>query len=357
MIETGFYAVDIFLFIGGYVSILANTKYIMSFQKTSPNKWPAIYLFALFKRWIRIMPAYAVMMLYYWKVGPALTYGPFVSQTHLCTPTTFWESWIIGWRASITEGTLCSGWCWYLAVDFQLYLTIPIICLICKKNRQLGIYVCSALIAACTIGTIVVCYVKDLYWLNWNDQSMNVYYYAKSYLRGSVYYMGCLISYLTMRGSRGGGKKKKKEVKQEGQTEDLAEPLLNPEEVAEKERLEKEKKDRRRRRAKKRAALLGNIALVLGLAFMTLDTLALHYYFQWGRPSKEKVSHFGHVMFITFGKVIFVFSFMAILMPIAAKYKAFGNFIAKNRLLQLIGNVSFGGYLYHFTVIMLRLNS
>lgn len=48
---------------------------------------------------------------------------------------------------------------------------------------------------------------------------------------------------------------------------------------------------------------------------------------------------------------------MAILMPLGAKYKAFSTFIAKNRLLQLIGNVSFGGYLYHYTVIMIRLNS
>jgi hypothetical protein len=102
---------------------------------------------------------------------------------------------------------------------------------------------------------------------------------------------------------------------------------------------------------------MGNIALVIGLVAMALDSLILHKYFQWGRPSKKLVSHTSHVMFLTFGKAVFVISFMAILMPIAAKYKAFGNFIAKNRLLQLIGNVSFGGYLYHFTVLMIRRNS
>jgi peptidoglycan/LPS O-acetylase OafA/YrhL len=118
IIETGFYAVDIFLFIGGYVSILANTKYISNFGKVPPSKWAAIYVFAIFKRYVRIMPAYIVMMLFYWKVSPALTYGPFIYETHLCTSTTFWSSWIIGWNASITKSTLCTGWCWYLAVDF-----------------------------------------------------------------------------------------------------------------------------------------------------------------------------------------------------------------------------------------------
>jgi hypothetical protein len=219
--------------------------------------------------------------------------------------------------------------------------------LVCKKNKKLGTLICSSLIVLCTIGTIIVCYVKDIHFLNWNDNSMNEYYYAKSYLRGNIYYTGCLVSYMTMRGP----KRKKPEP------EALEEPLLNPEEVAEKKRIEEEKKARRKRKKKKAAIMIGNIALTCGLVFMILDCLILHYYFQWGRPSKTDVSHFSHVMFITFGKAVFVVSFMAILMPIAARYKAFGAFIAKNRLLQLIGNISFGGYLYHFTVIMVRLNS
>lgn len=63
------------------------------------------------------------------------------------------------------------------------------------------------------------------------------------------------------------------------------------------------------------------------------------------------------MLFITFGKIAFVGSLLMILMPLAARFKIIGKIIAENRLLQLIGNVSFGGYLYHFTVIMLRLNS
>lgn len=118
IIETGFYAVDIFLFIGGYVSILANTKYVTSFENLTYSKWPVVYCFAILKRYIRIMPAYAVMMLFFWKVIPAMTYGPFSSQAHMCTAKTFWESWILGWDSSITNSTMCAGWCWYLAVDF-----------------------------------------------------------------------------------------------------------------------------------------------------------------------------------------------------------------------------------------------
>ena len=89
-------------------------------------------------------------------------------------------------------------------------MTIPIICLIVKKNKQLGMAICGGLIAVCTALTFYVCYKHNVYWLNWNDQSMNVYYYTKSYLRGNVYYMGCLVSYMTMRGHKSNKKKPKK---------------------------------------------------------------------------------------------------------------------------------------------------
>lgn len=160
--------------------------------------------------------------------------------------------------------------------------------------------------------------------------------------------MGCLVSYMTMKGP-------KKHRPERRFT--LEQPLLSREEIAEIRHAYLEKKAKRRRRKKKFIKFVLNVTLLVGLIAMILICFALHYYFQWGRPSKTDVHHFWHVMFITFGKVIFVTSFMAILMPIAAKYKAFGAFIAKNRLLQLIGNISFGGYLYHFTIIMVRMKS
>jgi hypothetical protein len=77
---------------------------------------------------------------------------------------------------------------------------------------------------------------------------------------------------------------------------------------------------------------MGNITLLCGFIFMTLVSVTLHYRFQWGRSSKKDTPLIFHVLFITFGKIVFVTSFMAILMPLGAKYKAFSNFIATNRL-------------------------
>jgi hypothetical protein len=60
--QSGFYAVDIFLFMGGYVSIISLTRFIDNFAPFKLHKIPLLYLFCVFKRYMRIMPAYAVLI-------------------------------------------------------------------------------------------------------------------------------------------------------------------------------------------------------------------------------------------------------------------------------------------------------
>lgn len=271
-IETGFYAVDIFLFIGGYVSILATSKYVNSFQKAKVSKWPAIYVFNILKRYVRIMPAYAMMMLYYWKVNPALVSGPFSSETFMCNSSNFWQSWIIPLNSSITTPVICAGWCWYLAVDFQLYMTVPVICLLVKNNRKLGIMLTGSLAGICTILTIIIVFVDKVHFLNFDNNSINVYYYAKFYLRGNVYYLGCLMSYLTMKGPQ-----RKPRVPENKDA--LAEPLITEEEKLQKELEEKESAEKRKKKKIRAAKKMGMISMLVGSAFMILVCLVLHYVF------------------------------------------------------------------------------
>jgi len=135
-VETGFYAVDIFLFMGGYVSILATTKYIMSFQGLQPHQWIPVYFYAIMRRYIRIMPAYAMMMLWFWKVSPLFVSGPLSPDWFFCSNSNFWGGFLLAKNASIIPGDMCAGWCWYLVVDFQLFCTMPLVVLIAKKNKK-----------------------------------------------------------------------------------------------------------------------------------------------------------------------------------------------------------------------------
>jgi len=163
-----------------------------------------------------------------------------------------------------------------------------------------------------------------------------------------MYYLGSLFAYATMKGPRN-----KKRKPRPDPTQIAAD---NPLATEEEKKRAVEWAESKKKRKKKKANMKLFIVFLVGSMLMLGITLSLHYMFQWGRDSK-KYGHFAHVMFITFGKIIFVLSFMAILLPISFTYKGFGNFIATSKLLQLIGNISFPGYLYHFTVIMMRMHS
>ena len=129
--EIAFYAVDMFLFIGGYVSILTVSRYVNSFPNLTVLSSPFVFLYLAAKRYARIMPAYAAMLLWFVYVGPHLTEGPTNSVYAECSQKKFWQSFALGWNTDMTgKNILCAGWCWYLAVDFQLFLTVPIICLL-----------------------------------------------------------------------------------------------------------------------------------------------------------------------------------------------------------------------------------
>lgn len=353
--ENGFYAVDIFLFIGGYVSILTISKYVNSFNKMNWVGAPIIFFYSIFKRYMRIMPTYAFMLLFWWKVAPHLSYGPLVQDFLQCTSQNFWESWILGWHSGMVDNTLCAGWCWYLAVDFQLFCTIPIICLIVKKNKMMGIIICSALVFICTAATIFVCWWYKLQWMNYDNADMYIHYYPKSYLRGNVYYLGCLFCYATMPGGKKGGQKGGKKGGKKGDVErDGGAPI--PDLTEEEKQKEQEHKDRKKQKVKKFFKMVHNVMGWSGFLMITGNAILMHYVFQWGRNVKGAGLFFNN-MFITFGKIVFVISFLLFLMAISFTYKSFSKFIATNRLIQLIGNLGFSGYLFHFTMIMIRLHS
>ena len=75
--QFAFFAVDLFLFMGGYVAIVSQNRYISGFAPIKPFKAILVYLFCVIKRYARIMPAYAYLLWYYFKVTPVLFEGPF----------------------------------------------------------------------------------------------------------------------------------------------------------------------------------------------------------------------------------------------------------------------------------------
>lgn len=343
---SAFYAVDIFLFMGGYVSIVSMSKLIYSVAPLKPTKAVVLYLFLVFKRYIRIMPPYALLLWYWYKVAPTFVEGP-LSQGQLdmwpCNWTNFWQSFILGWRSDVNKRTMCAGWAWYLAIDFQIFLTIPIILMLStlfgRKKKLAGIVMCTTLALASLVVTFIEGFNHKYQYLNPRDQeqTMNTYYYAKSIQRAVMYYVGCLFAYMTQ----------KDDAKKPKPTEKPAEgPVLSE---AEQQLLEERKKHRKVRAIRKMQLInfAGGFTGLLGV------TLLLHFVFQWGRDI-QKVGTLWNVVFIALGKIVFVICFMMVLLVIGFRFKGFGKYLAENRLVQLIANISFTMYLFHFTFIMIR---
>jgi peptidoglycan/LPS O-acetylase OafA/YrhL len=345
---SAFYAVDIFLFMGGYVAIVSLSKFINGFMPFTPLKIPVIYIFTVFKRYMRIMPAYGYLLWFWYSVAPAVIEGPLspgLVSFYPCDFSNFWKSFILGWKSDINTNGMCAGWCWYLAVDFQVFLTIPIVLIIStffgKMKKIAGIGIVSGLLVASLTLTIVTGYDHHIQYTNAYDQkkTMNTYYYAKSPQRAAMYYIGCLFAYMTMKDDS----KKKPKHHEEAHAE------LNEE-----EKKEKLLQDERRKKRKIAAIKLQqNIYFAVALTGLVGITLLLHFKFQWGRNVAD-LGTTANVLFITFGKVVFVLSFMTVLLIIGFRFKGFGAYIAKNRLLQLVANLGFSMYLFHFTSIMIR---
>ena len=154
--ETGYYAVDIFLFVGGYVNVLANTKFLKNFSGKQLYKYPLAYVYTVLKRYCRIMPAYGLMLLWFYQVVPYMLEGPMSLSLDACNKTNFWWSFLLGYKHGFVDGSLCAGWCWYLAVDFQLFLTVPFLCWTFIWSKRYAIYLCYFLILGITVLNIVL---------------------------------------------------------------------------------------------------------------------------------------------------------------------------------------------------------
>ena len=344
--QTAFYAVDIFLFMGGYVSIISMSKLVSSLSPLPPLKAIVLYLFFVVKRYMRIMPVYAFLLCFYYKVVPTLVSGP-LAQGYLfdfpCNFTNFWQSFVLGWRSSVTVNTMCAGWCWYLAIDFQIFCTIPLILIISsfagRNKKKVGMLICSILILVSIVDTFIVGFKHQIQYLNPRDKdnTMNNYYYAESVQRSAIYYVGCLFAYATMKDE---GKKKAKgeEKKAEEKVPEHEQKLLD---------------EKRKHKKMKVVRRLQTINFSVGLALITFITLILHYVFQWGRDVPS-VARIWNVMFIAFGKILFVVGFMMVLLVVGFRFKGFGKYIAENRLMQLLANLSFSMYLFHFPLIKIR---
>ena len=108
--QHGFYAVDFFLFMGGYVAIISLKRLTTDFKNSPIWKLPVLYIFIVIKRYARILPMVAVITMFVVYVLPYITYR-WPNNTQIQTgqaATMFWGSWSLAyaWNIFGMEGNI-----------------------------------------------------------------------------------------------------------------------------------------------------------------------------------------------------------------------------------------------------------
>ena len=195
LIPGGFFAVDVFFYMSGFL-----TFYLLTL-KMYPKRGCANFPMLIFHRWfILFTPAlFCVLLANY--VFHLFRNGPFFNQSWNmnCNGSNWWASLlfinnIVPWGS----GNQCMSWFWYLANDFEFFLISPLIIFTYCRNRICGYIFIFALMLGNIISTMVLTAVHNLGIIITMDNSADFFdlIYMKPWSRFAAYGVGALLGFL-----------------------------------------------------------------------------------------------------------------------------------------------------------------
>lgn len=163
-------------------------------------QWPKWYIFFIVKRAIRFLPLFFFILAFEWKVLPYLSLGPMGATDFNCSNSKFLKTlFFLKNDYAGTDTKMCSPWLWYLSVDMQLFLFMPILMLIFTKFPKLSMSISSTLAATCMFLTFYICQIQHIQVFNNNAGYWAVDVMNKAYTRGGCYFIGaCLFMFHTL---------------------------------------------------------------------------------------------------------------------------------------------------------------
>jgi hypothetical protein len=196
-IQLGYYAVDFFLFMGGYVAIISLKRLTTDFKDSRKWKLPVLYIFIVIKRYARILPMVAVITMFLVYVLPYITHRlPHNTQiqTGQVTPM-YWGSWSLAYAWNIFGGleNTNAPWFWYIVVDFQCFLVVPILLMLLPIDKRIPIALSVGLVIASCTYTMWTSISFPIYGNN-IDINFFIKYYFNVLSRACVYFMGVTVA-------------------------------------------------------------------------------------------------------------------------------------------------------------------
>lgn len=186
---------DAFFFLSGFFLAYA----------TLPRKMSSgvHYVIAILNRYLRLIPAYLVILLFFWQILPYLSSGPmwFVTKyeySNVCD--TLWRNVLMVDNLISVDGVdYCMGVSWYISNDFQLFIFCLLPIAIYKSvNRLYAKLFCGLLIFTNLMITMGYCLYTGAGLFAYNQVPvLDVFndVYTKFYHRMSPYVMGVMVGF------------------------------------------------------------------------------------------------------------------------------------------------------------------
>ncbi|KAK9869954.1 hypothetical protein WA026_006052 [Henosepilachna vigintioctopunctata] len=161
-----------------------------------------------FHRFIRLTPAYIVVLGFYCTIFIHLGEGPFWEQRigveqERCVAS--WWTNILYINNYVKLDQMCMFQSWYLACDSQYFFILPFLVYFLWKKPEFGLILCVTLTIFFSIIPIIVIYIKQenpgqlLYMRLLKDPVMNPAFqktYIPSHMRASPYLVGIVAGYI-----------------------------------------------------------------------------------------------------------------------------------------------------------------
>ncbi|XP_034933564.1 nose resistant to fluoxetine protein 6-like [Chelonus insularis] len=195
--------VDTFLFLSGFLF----ARIVL--QELDKRKYINFFFLYVF-RYIRLTPAYLVMIGLYTTWLPKLDSGPLWSrmteEKRRCLDS--WWTNLLYINNYVNTDNLCMFQSWYLSVDTQLFILAPAIIYPLWRWRKVGELILSSATALTVVVPFTVTLVNSLdptlmiYIKEIQDISSNYYFknfYIKTHMRASAYCFGLIFGYILYR--------------------------------------------------------------------------------------------------------------------------------------------------------------
>lgn len=191
-------SVDSFLFLGGFLG-----AYLM-LKEIRKRGGRINFLQVWIHRFYRIVPLYLLILAYGWKILPQSVIGVgghnFKELIDEDCHDTWWTN-IVFLNNYLPSGksAACMGHSWYLAVDMQCFLPLPLLLVLYYKNRMAGWITALALFFGSSLlwftSAMIHGWSTDLPWVM---AHMTEYFdfYTKPYYRFGPYGLGIIVAFL-----------------------------------------------------------------------------------------------------------------------------------------------------------------